>query len=88
MLVKSIIDALQTEAMATLHGLLFAIDADISKMKNETDASILKTTLTSFDMVVNDALFWDIKFLLYIESVSVKVLNIPRQMLELRWVRA
>jgi hypothetical protein len=37
-------------------------------MKNETDASILKTTLTSFDMVVNDALFWDIKFLLCIES--------------------
>ena len=40
-------DALQTEAMVALHGLLFAIDADMSKMEIEIDAYILKTKLTS-----------------------------------------
>jgi hypothetical protein len=40
-------DTPQTEAMAALHGLLFAIDADISKMEMEIDAYILKMKLTS-----------------------------------------
>jgi succinyl-CoA synthetase beta subunit len=40
-------DALQNEAMVALHGLLFAIDADISNMEMEIDAYILETKLTS-----------------------------------------
>ena len=77
-------DALQAEATyscsAALQGILFAIDAGISRLKIETDASNSNSTHTSssFDMVVNVVMFHDIKCLLYAESVYVKVVNSTR----------
>ena len=66
--------------MQPLQGILFAIDAGISRLKIETDASNSNSTHTSssFDMVVNVVIFHDIKCLLYAESVYVKVVNSTR----------
>lgn len=70
-------DALQAEATAAIQALSFAVDAGMSRVELETDAINLKTALSSsvMDLSSNGMIFRDVKFLMFTEFVSVRVLH-------------
>lgn len=77
---SSVMEAIHTEALACLQAVHFAIQSGMYLIEFETDCLVLKSALSSnaYDAATGGHLFREIKFLIQVNFIEFKVMDVSR----------